>query len=441
MKFPGRNIFAVVAITSLLAGCHKSEQRPTINLVIGLESGPRHFDPRLSTDAASSKIADLLYNGLVKRNDDFSIGPDLALSWENPNPTRYIFHLRENIKFHNGRSFSAKDIKSVIEFVLNPENKSPYKSSFEVVESVTVPDHKTVIFDLKEPSAPFLGNLTLGIPPAGSGNEIAEKPIGTGPFKFVEYKTEEQVTLKRNDDYFEGAPRLEFVEFKIVPDETVRTLELEKGSIDLIINPISPDILPRFRKNDRLNVVTKLGTNYSYLGFNLDDPMAGNHAVRQAIAHAIDRNGIIKHILKGLAKPAGGLISESSKFFEKDVTSFEHDPEKAKAILDRAGFLDPDGDGPKLRFTLNYSTSQNELRKRIAEVFQWQLAKVGIGLDIRSQSGARFTPTLKKATFRCIHSPGLGSPIQTYSITFFIQTPSHPTVPIVDATGTIRSMH
>ncbi len=400
MNFRSGGIGAIAVIFLLFAACHKPEPPLRNYLYIGLESGPRHFDPRLSTDAASSKMSDLLYNGLVKRNDDFTISGDLAQSWENPTPTRYIFHLRDDVLFHDGRKFSSKDIKSAIEFVLDPENKSPYKSSFDVVESVTTPDDRTVIFNLKEPSAPFLGNLTLGITPAGAGNEIAEQPIGTGPFGFVEYKTEERVVLKRHDQYFDGAPRLDGVVFKVVPDETVRTLELEKGSIHIITNPISPDILPRFRENDRLNVVTRLGTNYSYLGFNLEDELAGNHAVRRAIAYAIDRDKIIEHILKGLAKPASGMISESSTFFEKDVVSYEYDPEKAKAVLDGAGFVDPDGDGPKMRFTLHYSTSQNELRKRIAEVFQWQLGKVGVGLDIRSSEWGAFYANIKKGNFQ-----------------------------------------
>lgn len=188
--------------------------------------------------------------------------------------------------------------------------------------------------------------------------------------------------------------------FKIIPDETVRVLSLEKGAVHLIMNPITPNILPRFKDNPDLEVVTKLGTNYSYLGFNMTDSVTGKLAVRQAVAHAIDRRGIIKYILKGLAEPASGLLAPALKFQESNVSTYEYDPAKAKKILDAAGFPDPDGDGPKVRFRLNYSTSQNELRKRIAEVFQFQLSKVGIGLDISSFEWGTFYSYIKKGNFQ-----------------------------------------
>ncbi len=383
-----------------LAGCHKTEIVAPDTLVIGIESGPRLLDPRLYTDAASSRIGDLLFNGLVQRDDDFSIQPDLAESWETPSPARYVFHLRPDIYFHDGQKLTSKDILASINFVLDPANKSPWRSSYLMIDSITTPDDTTIIFDLKKPSAPFLGFLTMGITPAETDKDMAISPIGTGPFKFVDYKTEERVTLVRNESYFDGRAKLEGVIFKIIPDETVRVLSLEKGAVHLIMNPITPNILPRFKDNPNLKVISKLGTNYSYLGFNLKDPLTGKLEVRKAVAHAIDRRGIIKYILKGLAEPATGPLSPASKFYEGGARKYDYDPAKARKILDDAGFKDPDGDGPKVRFALKYSTSQNELRKRIAEVFQFQLGKVGIGLDIRSYEWGTFYSHIKKGNFQ-----------------------------------------
>jgi peptide/nickel transport system substrate-binding protein len=387
-------------ITPLMLACERSAIVPSNTLVMGVESGPRLLDPRLYTDAMSYKIGDLIFNGLVKRSKDFSIVPDLASKWETPTNTRYVFSLRNGIKFHNGAPLTSYDIKYAFEYVLVPENKSPWKGVFEVIASISTPDPMTVVFDLKRPSAPFLGNLTMGITPNGSGVEMANKPIGTGPFKFVDYKTEERLTLKAFQNYFDGAPKLDGVILKIIPDETVRVLELEKGGLHLLINPITPDILPRFRKNKSLKVVTALGTNYSYLGFNLRDSLAGQLAVRRAIAYALDRESVIHYILRGLAKSATGPLSKASSYFYGHVATYEHNPALAKKILDEAGYRDPDGNGPKLRFTLQYSTSQNELRKRIAEIFQWQLSKIGIGLDIRSYEWGTFYSNIKKGNFQ-----------------------------------------
>ncbi|VAX15800.1 ABC transporter, substrate-binding protein (cluster 5, nickel/peptides/opines) [hydrothermal vent metagenome] len=390
----------LVLLFLILAACHKKETIAPNTLVIGIESGPRLLDPRLYTDAASSRIGDLLFNGLVQRGDDFSIQPDLAESWETPSPVRYIFHLRPGVYFHDGQKLISKDIVASFNFVLDPANKSPWRSSFLMVDSVATPDDETIIFDLKKPSAPFLGFLTMGITPAKTDKDMGASPVGTGPFKFVDYKTEERLTLVRYDSYFDGRAKLEGVVFKIIPDETVRVLSLEKGAVHLIMNPITPNILPRFKDNPNLKVVSSLGTNYSYLGFNMKDPLTGKLAVRKAVAYAIDRRGIIKYILKGLAEPASGPLSPALKFYEGDVSKYDYDPAKARRILDDAGLKDPDGDGPKMRFTLKYSTSQNELRKRIAEVFQFQLGKVGIGLDIRSYEWGTFYSHIKKGNFQ-----------------------------------------
>jgi peptide/nickel transport system substrate-binding protein len=412
-------LLAPVIFLSVESGCHKRETVPVNTLVVGLESGPRLLDPRLYTDAAASKIGDLLFNGLVKRGEDFSIAPDLAESWETPAPTRYVFHLRPGVHFHNGRRFTSEDVKAAFEFVLDSKHKSVWRSSFLVVDSIATPDDSTVIFNLKEPSAPFLGALTMGITPAGTGEEMAVSPIGTGPFKFVDYKTEDRLILNRNDRYFDGPPELNGIIFRIIPDETVRTLALEKGSVQLIMNPITPDILPRFRGNPELKVVTRLGTNYSYLGFNLEDPVTGKLAVRRAVAHAIDRRGIITHILKGLAKLAAGPLSQAMEFYEEDLKSYEYDPAKARALLDEAGFKDPDGSGgPKMRFTLKYSTSTNELRKLIAEALQWQLGKAGIGLDIRSYEWGTFYSNIKKGNFQIFSLTWVG--IADPDILFYI---------------------
>lgn len=363
---------------------------------MALEAGPAIIDPLKSTDAAASKIEGLVFNGLVKRNDDLTISPDLAERWEFVgDPLRAVFHLRGGVRFHDGSAFTSLDVKRAVDFILDAQNGSPRRGSFADVKSVEAPDDHTVIFNLNRKTAPFLDSLVFGVPKLGAAN-----PVGTGPFRLAEYKRDDKITLERNAGYFEGSPKLLRLIIKIIPDETVRTLSLESGEAQLIMNPVTPDLLARFRGNPGLEVVTSPSSSYSYLGFNMDDPLAGNIAVRRAVACAIDRDSVMRHILKGLAEPATGPVPPASGFYEGAVEKYEYDPEKAKKILDAAGFPDPDGAGPVKRFTLRYSTSQNELRRRVAEAFQWQLEKVGIGLDIRSYEWGSFYADIKKGNFQ-----------------------------------------
>jgi peptide/nickel transport system substrate-binding protein len=381
-------------------GCVERPVIPANTLVIALESAPSSLDPRLPADSVSSKIRGLLYAGLMRRDDDFTLVPDLAESYEIQTDTRYRLTLRNGLTFHDGTPLTAATIKANYEYILDEKNKSPYRSGLMVIGKIETPDELTIVFHLTEPSAPFLGALTIGIVPQNAGPEISEQPVGAGPFVFVRYTLDERLTLRGNKNYHGGAPKLDGVVFKIIPDETVRTLELETGGVHLITNPITPDLLPRFEKNKNLQVIKNIGTNYSYLGFNLDDPVTGDHQVREAIAHAIDREAIITHIMKGLGAKADGLLSPVNEFYYGDVTSYEFDPERAKKILDDAGYHDPDGEGPLHRFTIEYATSTNEQRKRIAEVFQFQLAKVGIGIDIKSYEWGSFFANVKEGRFQ-----------------------------------------
>ncbi|MDH5638414.1 MAG: ABC transporter substrate-binding protein, partial [Nitrospinota bacterium] len=376
----------------------KKTSRAPGQLAVALDVEPRTLDPRNYTDAAATKVGGLIFEGLV-RNQGQEIVPALAERWETPSPTRYIFHLRRGLYFHNGRPLTSKDVKATFDYVMNPASKSPKMSAFADVKSISAPDDLTIIFDLKSPSAPFLSELVLGIVPAGAGSELTETPVGSGPFMFVS-KSTGQIQLAANERYHEGAPNIKSLLFRVIPDETVRVLELEQGGVDLIMNPITPDLLPRFEKNKKLRVIKSQGTNYSYLGFNMADPLTGDLNVRRAIAHAIDRGSVIRHIMKGLATPADSMFTTPSPFHAPGLPSYEHDPAKAMAMLDKAGYKDPDGDGPQLRFTLHFSTSQNETRKRLAEVYQWQLAQVGVGMDIRSYEWGTFYGHILKGNFQ-----------------------------------------
>lgn len=373
-------------------------------LVIGLESNPVNLDPRLATDAYSSRAIQILFNSLVGKDIHSNLIPELAEKWEIPDDTTYIFYLRKGVKFHDGSELTAADVKYTFETILNPEFKSPKRGSYEKIKAIEVLDPYIIKFTLTEPFAPFLTNMVVGIVPQAAaealGKDFSQKPIGTGPYQLRSWLPDEQLEFTAFPDYFEGRAKVDQIVYKIIPDDTVRFLELRKGTVDLVQNAIPPDVIPLVQKTKGLKILTRDGTNISYLGFNLKDPILKEKKVRQAIAHAINRNAIITYLLKGMAKPATGLLTPSNWAYEPNVTQYDYNKELAKKLLDEAGYPDPDGDGPKTRFTLTYKTSENQLRKRIGEALQQQLKEVGIEVIIRSYEWGTFFSDITKGNFQ-----------------------------------------
>ncbi|MEM7828718.1 MAG: ABC transporter substrate-binding protein, partial [Candidatus Aenigmatarchaeota archaeon] len=389
----------IISLLCIVLSCSKPSI-PDGYIVVALESNPSSLDPRLATDASSQKIIRLMFNGLVKLDENMRPVPDLTTGWKKIDEVTYLFQLRKGVKFHNGKEVTASDVKFTFESIFDPSIPSPHRGSYENIRFIEEKGRYSVIFKLKKPFSPFLTTMTMPIIPEGY-NGKALQPPGTGPFRLVRWIQDEWVELQANEEYFEGRPKTKGVIFKIIPDDTSRFLELEKGNIHLILNAIDPEALSIIQNRPSLfNVITRPGTNYSYLGFNLRDPLLRNRKVREAIARAIDRNAIIENILKGLACPATGILPPMHWAYEGDVEVYPYSPDKAKALLDEAGLFDPDGSGPKKRMKVVYKTSQNKLRRRIAEAIQAQLAEVGIDLEIRSYEWGTFYADIKSGNFQ-----------------------------------------
>lgn len=401
----GMRKYIYLLLAVVLVGCaDKKPSGPRQSLTVGIESNPISLDPRMAVDAVSSHVIQCIFNGLVRKDENSRLVPDLALRWETPDDQTYIFHLKEDVRFHSGDLLDAEDVKYTYDSIRDPELKSPKAESLEKIDSIEVLGPNTVKFHLYEPFAPFLINMTIGIVPRNvaekSGTDFAFHPSGTGPFKLQSWKQDQEVELTSFGNCFSGPPRLKRLVFKVVPENTVRVLELEKGSVQLIQNLIPPELLGRIKEKDTLKIIKKPGSTYAYMGFNLEDSILQKKAVRQAIAYAVDRESIIKFILGSMAKPAGGILSKANWAYEKDVDVYQFDPDKARQLLDKAGFPDPDQDGPAPRFTLTYKTSQNEQSRRVAEVIQEQLAKVGIGISIKSYEWGTFFADIRGGNFQ-----------------------------------------
>ena len=387
-----------VLLLTLVAAC--GQERPEGDaIVVGMTNSAINLDPRVGSDEASQKAHQLIFGSLVRIDDDLRIVPELAESLEQTSPITYIARLRRGIMFHNGRELTSDDVVYTFRSFLDPAFRGR-SGAYRVVESVTPVDRYTVEFRLKEPFASFPINLVMGIVQAGSGASNERQPVGTGPYRLVEFVTDDRIVLAAFDGHYAGRPKNNGVVLKVIPDDTMRGLELRKGSIDLVVNDLAPDIAWQLRAEGRLQVATSPGSDYAYLGMNQRDPILANLGVRKALGYAIDRDAIVKYLRRGFASTAVGIVPPMSWAFERNVFDFHHDPAEARRLLDEAGFPDPDGDGPRPRFGLTLKTSTSEVYRVQAAAIQHDLAGVGIALDVRTSEFATLFADVVRGNFQ-----------------------------------------
>jgi peptide/nickel transport system substrate-binding protein len=400
----------LLCVASLLfTGCSHPVPFPGRDLTFLIEANPTNLDPRFATDGQSQRLDALIFSGLLARDAQMNLHGDLASSWERPDALTYIFHLKSNVKFHDGRPLTSADVKSTFDFILDPASKSPKRGAFRMVDKVETPDSQTVIFHLKEPYASFLINLipnAAGIVPAKAGADFARHPIGTGPFKFVSQSQDEDVQLVRNENYFSGAPSIEFLHFRVVPDAVVRALELRKGSADLEMSSLSPDLMPALIKQPTLALTQRPGTNFAYLGINFQDPLLAHKEVRQALAFATDRAALIRYLLHGQAQAASGILPPNHWAYEPNVTQYSLDTARAEQLLDSAGF-------PRrangIRFRLTLKTSTEEQARLIGAALQEQWRKVGVELELRPLELATLLADAARGNFQLTYARWVGA--------------------------------
>jgi peptide/nickel transport system substrate-binding protein len=399
---------AVLASMLIGVGCSSNraaEEPGTVNFLI--ESMPANLDPRIGTDAQSQHLDGLIFDSLLAHDAQMNIVADLAERWETPDPLTYVFHLRQGVKFHDGRLFTSADVKFTFNSILDGTVKTPKRGAFRMVTSVEAPDDSTVVFHLREPYASFLWNLTkpgVGIVPRGSGPEIAQHPIGTGPFRFVDAITDQEIVLQGNAGYFGNAGEaagvrgnVESVRFRIVPDALVRALELRKGSADVAINSLSPDMVVTLAKERGIVADEQPGTTIAYVGFNLEDPILSHPEIRQALAYATDRATLIKYLMRGQARAAASLLPPNHWAYDPDVRQYDFDPGRAEQLLDAAGFKRGAGG---VRFRLEFKTSTEEYSRLLSEAIADEWQRVGVAVELRPLEFATFYADLQRGSFQ-----------------------------------------
>jgi peptide/nickel transport system substrate-binding protein len=370
-------------------------------IVVAVASAPIDLDPRAAADDVSQKATQLIYNGLMMFDERLRPAPDLAERLDAPAPTIYVATLRRNVRFHDGRELTSADVVYTFTSMLKPGFTTPYKGAFELLESVTAPDRYTVVFTLKQPFGSFPLNLVLPqIVPEGSAATIRDHPVGTGPYRFVKQVPDDRLELSAFEGYFRGRPRNDGVVLKVVPDNIMAGLELRKGTTDMVVNDLPPDIVLQLARDRHLQTAQSPGVDYQYIGLNLRDPALRDVRVRQAIAHAIDRRAIIEYLRRGMAVPATGILPPMSWAFDPDAFAFTYDPQRARALLDEAGVADPDGGGPAPRLHLTLKMSNNEFNRLQAAAVQQNLGAVGIALEVRTYEFATLYSDVQAGNFQ-----------------------------------------
>lgn len=372
----------------LLAGCTESVSDHTLRF--GLTNAPTNLDPRFATDATSAHINRLLYSRLVDFGEGAVPVPALA-TWKAISPTHYRFHLQEpRPTFHNGFPLSSKDVKATYESILNPRTASPHRGILQIISRIDTPSETTVDFHLQQPDSLFPGYLVIGILPSNlitDKHPFHDRPIGSGPFRFLERPDETRLVIERRAD---GQP----VEFLRIPDPTVRTLKLLANEIHLLQNDLPPELVTYLSTREDIMLQRRQGSNFAYLGFNYLDPVVGREKVRKAIAHAINREEIIQFVFRGRARIAQALFPPEHWAGPSSLAGYPYDPERAKQLLQEAGFDET------RRPAITYKTSTDPFRLRLATIIQHQLHQVGIDVSIHSHDWGTFYGDIKAGRFQ-----------------------------------------
>jgi len=393
-----------LVLTSLLIACSEPEKN---ELRFALASMPSNLDPLFSTDASSSRIGRLLFQKLVDFNQAKKPVPAIA-SWTKINDKRYRFILNENVSpFHNGMALTSKDVKATYDFILNKANASPHRASLSLIKSITIPNNKTIEFELSKVDPLFPGYLVVGILPA----ELIEKkhdfnlsPIGSGPFKMLAHSKDGQLIIQRISDNLH-------VKFIHVPNPTVRVLKIMRQEVDIAQNDLMPELITHLESTGKVNVQRIKGTRFSYIGFNMEDPALKQLNIRKAIAHGINRGEIINYIFGHSAREANAILPGNHWAGNKNLIAYDYNPEKSRALLKKSGYSKSNP------LKLTYKTSSDPFRIRVATIYQHQLEKIGIEMDIRSYDWGTFYGDIKAGRFQLYSLSWIG--IKTPDIFYY----------------------
>jgi len=379
-------------------------------VVVGLSQEPTVFNPLRPHIEVDRGVHFGIFDSLWRTDERAQFVPNLAVeipSVKNggiaKNGLEYTFRLKKGVAWHDGKPFTSRDVKFTWELVTNPKFGAFTKVGFDAVASMETPDESTVRVRLKEPFAPFLtawgdawivpAHLLESVPDPNTAEFNTRSPIGTGPFKFGSRVAGDHLVLVANPDYHGGPPYLERVIFKYIPDLTVLYTQFKTGAIDVTgLQGISAEFYAEAKGLPGVTLHLHHSPSVEYIYFNYGKPWFKERPVRQALYHATDKRAIIEQVYYGVPKPVEGYLPSTSWAYNADLPKHEYNPEKAKQILDEAGWRPgPDGvrtkGGVRLGFT-NSTTSGNKLREQAQALLQQNWRAVGVDMQISNMPAA-----------------------------------------------------
>ena len=414
-------VFSLLALIIGSSGCRRSRNS---GFVIALSDNVKTIDPigSPSVDAASERVRSLMFNSLVKKDEKFDYVPELASAIQRSDDgLAFTFTLRDGVTFHDGRPFTSADAKYTLDTMLAStfakaasffEGSGANKTSF--IKSVEAPDARTLIIRLNKQWTGLLPNLVpIAIIPKDSYESQKTHPLGTGPFKFKSYDSSQGVVdMEANPNYFDGPPHIPAVRVRVISDSNALQAELRSGRVDIAPLPtsLSPDAVQSLGSDPNLTAHKFNGSNLNLLTFNTTEAPLDNVKVRQAIAYAIDRESMIRDLLQGQGQIAHAILPLESWAYTQGQT-YQFNPATAKKLLDEAGFRDPDGDGPQMRFAkpivFRISGSSASARQ-YAGVIQNYLKDVGIPVSIETSELNVLFEFLRRGQFQMSYGQWVG---------------------------------
>ncbi|HKW10815.1 MAG TPA: ABC transporter substrate-binding protein [Gemmatimonadaceae bacterium] len=367
---------------------------------------PRSLDPALSTDVPTGRAVGYVFDGLTQFSPTAQVEPALAERWNvTPDGRTYAFHLRRNVRFHDGSTFTARDVVASWERALDPSTKSsaseflyPIKGARDFhtqkaksIAGLSVRDDSTIVVTLEEPLAAFAKLLAMpvaSIVPRMISSDFGEHPIGTGPWRFVEWRHDDFLLFARNDQYFLGAPKAESLEARIIAEPSTSVAEFESGTVDVLQIPAGQTREWEDDESRRPMLSSTPALELVYVGINTTRGPLANVGVRQAINYAVDINTIIERLISGRGTRAAGVIPPALAAYDSSRRPYPFDPAKAKRLLAAAGYSSG--------IDIELWTSMTPIYVRVAETIQAYLNAVGIRTKVVQRESAASRAAARK---------------------------------------------